>query len=75
MAAESSDGRQRDASSLRVLALFFSVLGGVVLIATLWTLDKPRAAVVNAVSGGILASVGVGMMLTARRLSATTSET
>ena len=36
-------------------------------LATLWELDSPRAAIVNAVSGLVLLSVAVGMLLISRR--------
>ncbi len=60
----------RDAASLRVLGIFFAILGGTVLVATLWELDSPRAAIVNAVSGIVLSSVAMGMLAISRRLAA-----
>jgi hypothetical protein len=58
----------RDASSLRVLGVFFAILGGIVLIATFFALAQPRAAFVNAISGLVLSGVGFGMFRIAERL-------
>ena len=59
---ESNAGEQRDATSLRVMGFFFCLLGVIVLIATFWALEHPRAAIVNAISGGTLAVVGIVML-------------
>lgn len=61
--------QQRDASSLLVLGVFFTILGLLVLVGTLWTRNDMRAAVVNAGSGMILVAVGVGTLLIGRRLA------
>lgn len=62
--------KQRDVATLRILGLFFLTLGSLVLVATAWTLDSPRAAIVNLVSGGTIAGVGLLMRFVASRLSA-----
>ncbi len=59
--------RERDAASLKILGFFFTVLGILVLIGTLWSLGDTRAMVVNIVSGAVLLVVGLGMMLLTRR--------
>ena len=59
---------KRDSVTLRILGVFFTLLGGLVLIATLWTLEDPRATVVNIGSGLMLILVGVVMIATAGRL-------
>jgi len=68
------DHSDRDAASLRVLALFFVILGGLVLVGTLWSDDNLRAIVVNMGSGTILVAVGFGMFAVARRISGRTGE-
>ncbi len=70
MAKTSNGDHQRDAGSLRVLGAFFAILGSIVLLATFWELDRPRAAVVNVASGAVLVAVGAGMGMIAKRLSA-----
>jgi uncharacterized membrane-anchored protein len=67
--ATTSNGENHDAPSLRVLGAFFLLLGGIVLIATFWALEQPRAALVNAVSGAVLAMVGGAMCMIAKRMS------
>ena len=66
MNSEQDGNRERDAASLRVLGIFFAILGATVLLATLWELNSPRAAVVNAGSGLVLLSVATGMLLMSR---------
>lgn len=61
--------RQRDASSLFVLGLFFTVLGVLVLIGTVWTRKDMHAAVVNASSGLVLVAVGIGTIGIGRRMA------
>lgn len=53
--------RGRDAVSLLMLGTFFNVMGGLVLVATFWTLDRPHAMVVNLVAGGLLLVIGASM--------------
>lgn len=55
---------------MQLLGFFFSVLASLVLIATLWTLDRPRAMTVNLLAGMTLMAVGVGMIWGGRRLNA-----
>ncbi len=62
--------RRRDAASMQLLGVFFTVLSTLVLIGSLWTLDRPRALAVNLAAGLTLLTVGVGMVWGGRRLSA-----
>ncbi len=62
--------RRRDAASMKLLGTFFTVLATLVLIGTLWTLDRPRAMTVNLVAGLTLLAVGIGMIWGGRRRSA-----
>ena len=54
----------------KFFVLFFAILGSIVLLATFWALDRPRAAIVNVISGAVLVAVGVGMGMIAKRLTA-----
>ena len=69
MSNSTDNNRQRDAASLRILGAFFSALGGLVLVATIWALDDRRAAIVNFAGGAILVAVGGGMLLAARAMA------
>ena len=60
---------QREATSLRMLGVFFIILGTLVLFATCWTLGNFRASVVNVCSGFVLALVGAVMIYISRRMS------
>jgi len=53
---------------MKLLGVFFTVLAILVLFGTLWTLDKPRAMIVNIAAGITLLVVGVGMIWGGRRL-------
>lgn len=67
---EPKDGgehRDRDVATLRVLGIFFTVMGALVLIATYETLDNRPALIVNIVCGLVLATVGTGMLQLSRR--------
>ncbi len=66
--ASGDSNQQRDASSLRVLGLFFTILGVLVLIGTVWTRNDLHAAVVNASSGIVLLTVGIGTITIGRRI-------
>jgi len=61
--------RGRDVATLRVLGIFFTVMGALVLVATYETLDNRPALIVNVTCGVVLAAVGIGMILVSRRLS------
>ena len=61
---------QRDATSLKILGSFFTILSILVWIGTLWTLDNWRAVVVNLCCGGALFATGLGMLLVARKIAA-----
>lgn len=51
--------RRRDADTLFVMGIFFTILALAVLLGTLWTTGT-KALVVNLVSGGILLLIGLG---------------
>jgi len=63
-----SENRSRDASSLLLLGTFFTVLAVLVLLGTLWTLDRPRPMVVNLVAGGLLLAIGLMTLIGSWRL-------
>lgn len=62
------ENRARDATSFLLLGSFFSTLATLVLIGTLWTLDRPRAMVVNLSAGGLLLLIGLIMLYAGRRV-------
>ncbi len=47
MKRKSDAWSQRDAATLRILGVFFVILGGLVLVGTFWALDNYRATIVN----------------------------
>ena len=51
---------KRDGETSMAVGLFILALGIPVLIGTLWALDNPRAAVVNAICGFVLILIGDG---------------
>ena len=61
--------RQRDATALKILGSFFTVLSILVWIGTFWTLDNWRAVIVNLFSGGALFAFGLGMLLIAKKIA------
>lgn len=63
-----SENRARDASSLLLLGGFFTVLATLVLLGTLWTLDRPRPMVVNLLAGGLLLTIGLLTIIAGWRL-------
>ena len=62
------ENRARDATSFLLLGSFFSILAMLVLIGTLWTLDRPRAVIVNLSAGGLLLLIGLVMLYAGRRV-------
>ncbi len=64
---DATDPSERDAASLKILGFFFTVLGLLVLVGTLWSLDNTRAIIVNVASGATLVAVGLGMTAFSRR--------
>jgi hypothetical protein len=64
---DKTDHAERDAASIRILGFFFTVLGLLVLFGTLFALDNTRGAIVNAISGIVLATIGSVMLLLTRR--------
>lgn len=71
----SESGSSRDATSLSILGTFFVILGLLVLVATAWTWGNKAATIVNLASGAVLAAVGGGMLMVARRLTSPDSGT
>ena len=51
---------ERSASRDLAVGLFVLAIGLPVLIGTIWALDNPRAAVVNAICGVVLLAIGAG---------------
>ncbi len=64
---DTTDHGERDVASIKILGFFFTVLGLLVLVGTFATLDNPRGAIVNAISGLVLATIGAAMLLWAKR--------
>ena len=58
----------RDAVTLKILGVFFIVIGALVLIGTFWALGNFKAVVVNLTSGFVLLAVGAMMTFVAKRL-------
>lgn len=65
----SNESTQRDSATLRILGIFFTILGVLVLIASFWTLNETKALVVNLLSGSVLVCVGTGMIIVSRRMT------
>ncbi len=62
------ENRARDSTSFLLLGSFFSLLAMLVLIGTLWTLDRPRAMIVNLAAGSLLLLIGLIMLYFGRRV-------
>ena len=58
----------RDAVTLKILGIFFVVIGVLVLLGTFWALGNFKAVVVNLASGVILATVGAIMTVIAKQI-------
>ena len=67
--SETNEHRDRDATSLKILGSFFTVLSTLVLLGTFWTLDDFRAVVVNLICGAVLLAVGLGMIVIGRKIA------
>jgi|GEM_PF-5040061 len=59
MDQQPNDIQQRDADTLRVLGIFFTIMGVLVLLGTIWAIGKMSAVIVSLVSGGILLAIGL----------------
>lgn len=59
---EMSTGAQRDGEIYIALGIFIAAIGVPVLIGTAFALERPHAAVVNAVCGTVLLLIGVACM-------------
>lgn len=57
-AVTANETLKRDSETNVAVGLFLFALGIPVLIGTLWALERPRAAVVNAICGGVLLLIG-----------------
>lgn len=68
MEQQPNEIQQRDADTLRVLGIFFSIMGALVLVGTFWALGKMAAVIVSLLSGGILLAIGLGMWRYAARM-------
>lgn len=62
------DIQQRDADTLKVLGIFFSIMGALVLLGTFWAIGKMAAVVVSLASGGVLLAIGLGLWRYANRI-------
>ena len=60
--------KKRDAATLRVLGIFFAIMGVLVLFGTFGALGKTSAVVVSLGSGLVLLSIGIVMWIVARRM-------
>lgn len=54
--------RKRDGETNIAVGLFLFALGIPVLLGTFAALDRPRAALVNAICGGVLLLIGAGVI-------------
>ncbi len=64
---DTTDHGERDVASIKILGFFLTVLGLLVLVGTFAALENPRGAIVNAISGLVLATVGAAMLFWAKR--------
>jgi hypothetical protein len=65
------EGREREIATLRVLGIFFSIMGVLVLVSMYETMDNRPALIVTIISGIVLGSVGLAMIQISRRLART----
>lgn len=75
MEQRTAEIQKRDTDTLKVLGIFFSIMGALVLIGTFWALGKAAAVVVSLASGGVLLAIGLGMWRYANGLQRKTLET
>ena len=68
MDQQPNDIQQRDADTLRVLGIFFTIMGALVMLGTIWAIGKMSAVIVSLVSGGILLAIGLGTCRYANRI-------
>lgn len=69
MANKQQENRQRDIATLRVLGIFFFVMGMLVLVAVYEAIGNTPAMIVNVLSGLTLGTIGTGMILISRRMA------
>ena len=65
------DNRQREIATLRVLGIFFSIMGALVLISIYETIGNRPAMIVTILSGFALGVVGFAMIQISRRMART----
>jgi len=59
---------KRDGETYMAVGAFILALAIPVLLGTYWAMSRPRAAIVNAVCGGVLALIGIGALAYGRRI-------
>ena len=69
-----SNNRQRDIATLKVLGIFFSIMGGLVLIGTYEAVGNSAAMIVSVCSGLTLLAIGLGMWFVSCRMAATSGD-
>ncbi|MBP8128858.1 MAG: hypothetical protein KA184_04695 [Candidatus Hydrogenedentes bacterium] len=57
---KTEDFGKRDAETYMAIGIFIMAVGIPVLLGTMWALDRPHAAVVNAICGAVLCLIGAG---------------
>ena len=66
---ERTESQERDVATLRVLGIFFLIMGGLVLVASYQAIGNTPALVVNVCSAVVLLSVGAGMKWVSKRIA------
>lgn len=51
---------KRDAETYIAIGIFILAVGIPVLLGTIWAMDRPHAAIVNAICGAVLCLIGAG---------------
>ena len=69
MEQEPNQNRARDAATLRILGIFFTIMGALVTVATYEAIGNTPAVVVSICSGCVLLAVGLGMIFTSIAIS------
>lgn len=57
---ETESFQKRDAETYIAIGIFIAAVGVPVLVGTIWAMDRPHAAIVNAVCGAVLCLIGAG---------------
>ena len=69
MEQEPNKNRERDVATLRVLGIFFTIMGALVTVATFEAIGNTPAVVVSICSGCVLLTVGLGMIFGSRAMA------